>query len=78
MIEKEVGIPAPAPLVLKNRFWARVSMRTQRILIAISRRMFAYQMLMVVRPLPTVDTLLGAAHRHTEKKAAELVAVESV
>ncbi len=74
VIEKEVGIPAPAPLVVKSPFWSRFLMRSQKILIRISRRLFAYQMLMVIRPLPTIDTLLHAAHRHTEKKASALPA----
>lgn len=68
VIEKEVGVPAPVPLAVKSRFWSRLLMRLQAILIRISRRLFAYQILMVIRPLPTLETLLQAAHSHTERK----------
>jgi hypothetical protein len=34
--------------------------------------MFAYQMFMVVRPLPTLPTLMRDAQRHSESKAARL------
>jgi hypothetical protein len=47
-------------------------MRTQAILMRLSRGLFAYQMLMVVKPLPTLPTLLHDAHRHSDTKAAAL------
>ena len=72
VIERELGIPAPIPLVVKNPFWQRMLMRTQAILMRLSRGLFAYQMLMVVKPLPTLPTLLHDAHRHSDTKAAAL------
>lgn len=72
VVEKEVGIPAPIPLVIKRPFWSRTLMGLQKALIKVSRGLFAYQMLMVVRPLPTVETLLASAHRHSASKAASL------
>ncbi len=68
VIEKEMGVPAPIPLAVKSQFWSRWLMRLQRVLIGISRRLFAYQILMVIRPLPTLETLLKAAHSHTEQR----------
>ncbi|MEY4689644.1 MAG: hypothetical protein RIR76_3667, partial [Verrucomicrobiota bacterium] len=34
-----------------------------------------YQMLMVVRPLPTLSRLMSEAERHSARKAAELTPV---
>ena len=71
-IEKEIGIPAPIPLVIKRPFWSRLLFGLQRGLIRVSRGLFAYQMLVVVRPLPTLETLLARTHRHSDAKASEL------
>jgi glycosyltransferase involved in cell wall biosynthesis len=75
VIEKELGIPAPIPLVVKNGFWQKLLMKAQAIGIKIGRGLFSYQMLMVVRPLPTLDTLLAETHRHSAEKSAALPAV---
>lgn len=73
-IEKEKGIPAPVPLVVKSPFWQKLLMKTQALFIRVSRGLFAYQMLMVVRPLATLDTLSASAKRHTAEKASSLTA----
>ena len=75
VIEKEMGIPAPVPLVVKSRFWQKLLMKAQALAIRVSRGLFSYQMLMVVRPLPTLDTLLAATHRHSAEKSAALPAI---
>ena len=75
VIERETGIPAPVPLVVRSPFWQRVLMSLQSVLIRISRGLFAYQMLMVVRPLPTLARLMSDAERHSARKAAELAPV---
>jgi glycosyltransferase involved in cell wall biosynthesis len=69
VVEKEIGIPAPAPLVMKSRFWSNVAMKTQAVLIKISRGLFAYQMYLVIRPRPTMQTLLASTQQHSEAKA---------
>jgi len=69
IIEKEIGLPAPVPLVVRSRFWQRSLMRVQALLIRISRGFFAYQMLMVVKPLPTLATLMRATQQHTAARA---------
>ena len=71
VVEKEVGIPAPAPLVLRRPWARRWAMRLQAGLIRISRGLFAYQMYFVVRPLPTLPTLLAATHAHSQEKARQ-------
>ena len=72
VVEKEVGIPAPAPLVVKSPFWSKVAMKTQAVLIKISRGLFAYQMYLVIRPRPTMETLLTATEQHSEAKAGQI------
>jgi glycosyltransferase involved in cell wall biosynthesis len=72
VVEKERGIPFPIPLFLESSFWQGALMKMQLFLIKISRGLFAYQIFMVARPLPTLQTLLTEAHRHTEKKAFAL------
>jgi glycosyltransferase involved in cell wall biosynthesis len=70
VIEKEEAVPPPIPLVVRNRPLCRLLMGIQGILMKVSRRVFAYQMLMVVRPLPTLDTLLAQTARHSAAKSA--------
>lgn len=72
VVEREIGIPAPLPLVLKNPFWQRTLMRVQGLLLKVSRGLFSYQMLMVVRPLPTLKTLSAQTRRHSNEKSAAL------
>lgn len=70
VIEQEQGIPAPVPLVVKSPGWQKFLMGLQGFLIKISRGLFAYQMFMVVRPLPTIEKLMADAHRHSAEKSA--------
>ena len=51
-VERIKGIPAPVPLVVKGARKQKLLMAAQRILGRISRNLFAYQMLIVARPLP--------------------------
>jgi glycosyltransferase involved in cell wall biosynthesis len=70
VIEQEQGIPAPVPLVVKSPGWQNFLMGLQSFLIKISRGLFAYQMFMVIRPLPTIEKLMADAHRHSAAKSA--------
>jgi glycosyltransferase involved in cell wall biosynthesis len=58
---EERGIPAPFPLALGNRHLGRLLLKVNQGLIAISRSLFSYQMLMVVRPRPSLPLLLQNA-----------------
>lgn len=60
-IIKVKGVPAPFPLALGNTWLARLLLRTNLILIRISRGMFSYQIAIVARPKPTLDHLLSHA-----------------
>jgi glycosyltransferase involved in cell wall biosynthesis len=72
VIEREVAIPAPVPLVVRSPFWQKMLMQTQSALMHVSRGLFAYQMLMIVRPLPTLPTLMKNARHHSEKKSSAI------
>jgi 2-polyprenyl-3-methyl-5-hydroxy-6-metoxy-1,4-benzoquinol methylase len=61
VVEKEIGIPAPVPLVVQSPFGQKVLMSIQAALIHVSRGLFAYQMFLVVKPRPTLRTLVQAA-----------------
>lgn len=78
-IERERGIPAPVPLAVKSKFWQNVLMKAQALLIKVGRGLFSYQMLMVVRPLATIETLTASMHQHSARKSALVEAqLESV
>jgi hypothetical protein len=73
-LEKEKGIPFPAPLFFRNRTWQSWLMKIQLFLIEVSQGLFAYQIFAVARALPTPETLLDDAHRHTNVKGSLLAA----
>jgi SAM-dependent methyltransferase len=64
------GIPAPLPLVMKPGFLRNTLMRLQALMIRVSKGLFAYQIFLVARPLPTIHTLLGETERHSSEKAS--------
>jgi glycosyltransferase involved in cell wall biosynthesis len=64
------GIPAPFALAVGNRKAAELALRVNRWLIRVWPSMFSYQILMVVTPRPTLQTLLGATLQHTGKLLA--------
>lgn len=61
------GIPAPFPLICGQGVVSRVLVWINRAAIRIWRGMFSYQLFAVVKPIPTVDTLLHATVQHTEE-----------
>lgn len=60
-IEETLGIPAPFPLALGEGAVSRALLRINQALIRLSKTLFAYQIFMVVRPLPTLECLLERA-----------------
>jgi len=74
VVEKERGIPFPVPLFFESPRWQSWLMKLQSFFISLSRGLFAYQIFMVARPLPTPETLLAEAHRHTDARASILTA----
>jgi len=62
------GVPAPFPLVFGDGFLARTALAVNKLLIRISRRLFAYQIFIVCTPLPTLEWLLDRASASRKEK----------
>jgi hypothetical protein len=67
------GVPAPFPLAVGSGVLGRVLIGINKLLIALSRSLFAYQIFAVVRPKPTLSWLLDRAERESGVRAAGLV-----
>ncbi len=63
-IEQIRGIPAPYPEAVGKPL-SSVLLLVNRLAIRIWRSLFSYQIFMVLRPLPTVEGLLGRTRNHT-------------
>jgi 2-polyprenyl-3-methyl-5-hydroxy-6-metoxy-1,4-benzoquinol methylase len=59
------GIPAPFPQIIANRRLANLMVRANELLIRVSASLFAYQILMVLRPTPTLHQVLRASQART-------------
>jgi len=70
VVEKR-GMPAPFPLALGNGWLARFLLLLNRILIFFSKTLFAYQIAIIARPLPTLEHLLKDAHEAKKKKISD-------
>ena len=66
------GVAAPFPLALGDGVLGRLLIALNKVGIAISRSLFAYQIFAVVRPKPTLTWLLEHAQRESGARAAGL------
>lgn len=73
-VVEEKGIPAPFPLAVGDGLLGRLLLNINRILIWLSRSLFAYQMAFVARPRLTLDHLLENAERSAEEKRQSYLA----
>jgi glycosyltransferase involved in cell wall biosynthesis len=64
------GVPAPFPLALGDRPLARMLLGVNRALVRASRSLFAFQMLAVIRPRPSLAYLLDRARRASAERSA--------
>ena len=73
------GVPAPFPKALGDNVVSRALVRLNELAIRVSRRIFAYQVFLRVRPRPTVKNLLRATRRHSEaeRRARGFAATDS-
>lgn len=72
-VEETRGIPAPFPLALgRESKLAFLLLRVNGLLARLWASAFAYQILVVARPLPTTDGLLGRAVAHSREVARAL------
>lgn len=66
------GVPAPFPLAVGGGTVGRILIGLNKGLIRISRSLFAYQIFAVVRPKPTLASLLAHAEEASGTRAAAL------
>lgn len=66
------GVPAPFPLVVGTGVVGRLLIAVNKVLIAISRSLFSYQIFAVVQPRPTLESLLDTAQRESGVRSAAL------
>jgi hypothetical protein len=69
-IEEVRGVPAPFPLALGDNWLARLLVRINLGLIRLWKGLFSYQIFMVVRPLPSLESLLERAIETSRSRAA--------
>jgi glycosyltransferase involved in cell wall biosynthesis len=70
-IFQKKGIPAPFPLAIGNGPMSRVLLVLNQFLIFLCKSLFAYQIAIQAKPLPTLDYLLQQAHQTREKLLEE-------
>ena len=63
-IVEERGVPAPFPLALGDGRLSRFLVWLDRVAIRFSKRLFSYQVYLVVEPRPSLELLLRAATEH--------------
>jgi glycosyltransferase involved in cell wall biosynthesis len=73
-LDEARGIPAPFSFALGEGALARGLFRLNRMLIRISRSLFAYEIFLVVRPRPTLERLLENAVETSRQRIAEVPA----
>jgi glycosyltransferase involved in cell wall biosynthesis len=71
-IEETRGVPAPFPLAFGNTLLARLLLAANRFMIRISKKLFSYQIFMVVRPLPSLDRLMDSATEASRARKATM------
>lgn len=69
-IDEIRAVPAPFPLAFGNGMLARIAVALNKAFMRLSRRLFAYQIFIVCRPLPTLGTLLASARETRQQKIA--------
>ena len=67
-VEKVLGVPAPFPVALKGRTGS-ILLNTNRLLIYVWKRMFAYQAYIEATIVPPVDSLLEKTISHSRDLA---------
>jgi hypothetical protein len=67
-ILERVGVPGPYPLALGDNALSRALLRINQVLISLSRGLFSYQMLLRIKPQPSLELLLKTAREHSQKR----------
>lgn len=69
--KKTRGIPAPFPVAIGNNWMSRFLLWTNKVLIKVSKRLFAYQIYVELEPTPVVENMLDYSISHSREKAME-------
>jgi hypothetical protein len=67
-VKSVYGIPAPVPLAIGNNWISRFFLGLNQLFIKISKGLFAYQMVFMIKPKPSVAFLLGQSIYHSAKR----------
>lgn len=70
--------PAPFPLAVGRNRLGFALLHVNRLLIRLSRSLFAYQMVFVCRPMVSLDWLLAQAEAATPRRRAAEAEAEPV
>ena len=68
VILESKALPAPFPLAIGNNLFSRVLLKLNSLLNHLSPGLFGYQIIMRAKALPTVQSLLRAAHHKSHEK----------
>jgi glycosyltransferase involved in cell wall biosynthesis len=71
-VEKIFSLPAPYPEALGISFLSRVLLSINKMLIYLSRGLFAYEYLLILKAIPTVQHLIKYSINETRKKESNL------
>ena len=66
---KTKGLPAPFPLALGDNWFARFVLNVNNVGIRLWKAAFAYQIYMIARPRPSLESLLDRAYEHSHNRA---------
>jgi hypothetical protein len=66
------GIPGPYPAALGDNFISRTLLAINKLLIRLSRGLFSYQILLRIKPLPSLELLLETAEEYSRKRVEAL------
>ena len=62
-VEKMIGIPAPFPLAIKNKFLSKILLFLNNLLIKISKGFFSYEILAIIKTKKSLEDLIKSAEK---------------
>jgi glycosyltransferase involved in cell wall biosynthesis len=66
------GVPGPFPMALGDNFFSRFLLNVNKFLIHLSRGMFSYQIMLRIKPQPTLEWLLTTAVEHSKQRVESI------
>ena len=62
-VEKMIGIPAPFPLAIKNKFLSKILLFINNLLIKMSKVFFSYEILAIIKTKKSLEDLIKSAEK---------------